>query len=131
MSKEWAIIQQRYYQLLKSRRTGIRWTIALIKMLWDVAWELWEHRNEVLHEKENATSESALQRLNCEPSRLHVELSALSFANHDRFITAQSVSGLLATSAIHCKEWIRQARVVISSTRRSQWLARTKEEREF
>jgi hypothetical protein len=42
----WDEIQQAYYNLIKSRRTGKRWTICLIKKLWDIAWDLWDHRND-------------------------------------------------------------------------------------
>jgi hypothetical protein len=32
-----------------SRRLSKHWTSKLIKKLWDVVWDLWEHKNEVLH----------------------------------------------------------------------------------
>jgi hypothetical protein len=35
------------------RRTGLRWLTALIQKLWDVAWDMWDHRNRVLHDQEN------------------------------------------------------------------------------
>jgi hypothetical protein len=53
ISVEWSSAQQAYYTLMKSRRTGKRWVISLIKKLWDIAWDLWEHRNGILH---NATN---------------------------------------------------------------------------
>ena len=39
-------------QLLRyqpSRRSGFRWTVALIKKLQDIAWDMWDHRNGILH----------------------------------------------------------------------------------
>jgi len=39
--KDWSILQQRYYSITRSRRTGHRWTIAILKKLWDTAWDLW------------------------------------------------------------------------------------------
>ncbi len=63
ISREWTKAQQAYYQSTKSLRTGRRWTIALIKKLGDIAWDLWEHRNGVLHESQNVVSETELRRL--------------------------------------------------------------------
>jgi hypothetical protein len=44
----WSEVQHRYYEFLDSRRTGLRWLTALIQKLWDVAWDMWDHRNRVL-----------------------------------------------------------------------------------
>jgi hypothetical protein len=48
LSREWTNAQQAYYHVTKSRQTGKCWTIALIKKLWEIAWDLWEHRNRSL-----------------------------------------------------------------------------------
>jgi hypothetical protein len=47
----WSEVQHRYYEFLDSRRTGLRWLTALIQKLWDVAWDMWDHRNRVLHDQ--------------------------------------------------------------------------------
>jgi hypothetical protein len=46
---EWAAVQQSYYTWIGSRRTGRRWVSLLIRKLWDTAWDLWEHRNGIVH----------------------------------------------------------------------------------
>jgi hypothetical protein len=43
-------IQQAHYQTIESKKTGLRWTVALIKKLMGVAWDMWQHRNSVLHD---------------------------------------------------------------------------------
>jgi hypothetical protein len=48
----WTEVQEAYYRSLGSRRTGLRWTVAIINKLWDIAWDLWEQRNGILHDKE-------------------------------------------------------------------------------
>jgi hypothetical protein len=57
---EWTEVQQAYYKTIKSLRTGKRWTVALIKKMWEIMWDLWEHRNGVLHEKDNAVLRSEI-----------------------------------------------------------------------
>jgi hypothetical protein len=42
---DWAAVQQKYYEYIGSRRTGKRWLVAVIKKLWEVAWDLWIDRN--------------------------------------------------------------------------------------
>ena len=50
----WREAQQEQLTRTGSRRTGLRWVTALIQKLWDVAWDQWQHRNGVLHEKDSA-----------------------------------------------------------------------------
>ncbi len=45
----WAAIQQKYYEWIGSRRSGRRWVSMLIRKVWEVAWDLWEHRNGIVH----------------------------------------------------------------------------------
>jgi hypothetical protein len=49
----WADLQQQHYSFIGSRRLGRRWLSALLQLLWNTAWDLWEHRNGVLHNKDN------------------------------------------------------------------------------
>jgi hypothetical protein len=37
-----------------SRRSGLRWLTALIQKLWDIAWDMWDNRNRVLHDTGNS-----------------------------------------------------------------------------
>jgi hypothetical protein len=53
IATRWEQIQNEHYAWCRSRKSGRRWTIALITKLWDVAWDLWEHRIGIVHAKEN------------------------------------------------------------------------------
>jgi hypothetical protein len=64
--KEWAAKQQEYYDWLARKNTGKRWTTTLIKKLWEISWNMWEHRNGELH---NPASPATL--------REHARLDAL------------------------------------------------------
>jgi hypothetical protein len=52
MDVGWTEAQALYYKMIGSRRSGLWWTVAVIKKLWDVAWDLWEQRNGFLHNAE-------------------------------------------------------------------------------
>jgi hypothetical protein len=47
MSLQWKAVQQRYYEWLGKRNTGKKWAMALIQKVWDVSWDMWDHRNNV------------------------------------------------------------------------------------
>jgi hypothetical protein len=47
--QKWAAAQQSYLQFLHSKLSIRRWTAALIHKLYLTAWDLWEHRNRILH----------------------------------------------------------------------------------
>jgi len=51
-AKGWEEAQQEYYLWIQSKRTGLRWLSALIRKLWDLAWDMWDHRNQILHDRE-------------------------------------------------------------------------------
>jgi hypothetical protein len=36
----WSEVQQRYYEWIGSRRSGLGWLTALIQKLWDIAWDM-------------------------------------------------------------------------------------------
>jgi hypothetical protein len=52
----WSEVQNRYYEWLGSRRSGLRWLTALIQKLWDIAFDVWQHRNRVLHKQEHSVA---------------------------------------------------------------------------
>jgi hypothetical protein len=59
---DWVGVQQQYFNWQKSRRTGRRWAVALVRKLWDVAWDQWEHRNGVLHARDTASTHQLLSQ---------------------------------------------------------------------
>lgn len=49
MLQEWSIHQGMHYKNLGSKKTGLRWLVGVIRRLWQIAWNLWELRNEAEH----------------------------------------------------------------------------------
>jgi len=49
ISRRWRAYQDKIWKNAKSRKSSLRWTAALIQKLWDVSWDMWEHRNQELH----------------------------------------------------------------------------------
>jgi hypothetical protein len=47
MSKKWAGSQQRYIDSMKRKNSGRRWTALVIQKALDIAWDMWEQRNDI------------------------------------------------------------------------------------
>ena len=46
-SRLWTDVQHRYFEWLQRINTGKSWVLALIKKVWEVSWDMWDHRNKV------------------------------------------------------------------------------------
>lgn len=60
IAKEWRIQQARFLIQNQIANNSLRWASALIKKLWDIAWDLWEHRNGIEHMNDVQTLNIAL-----------------------------------------------------------------------
>ena len=49
LAKDWACLQQEYYESIRSRRSGHRWASLLIQQLWQMWFSVWEFRNSIMH----------------------------------------------------------------------------------
>jgi hypothetical protein len=47
VSIHWKDVQQQYFAWLKRRNTGKAWVKALIRKVWEISWDMWDHRNEI------------------------------------------------------------------------------------
>jgi len=46
---EWHAQQEAYWSLWRRRKSSRRWATELIKKLWNISWDMWDHRNGILH----------------------------------------------------------------------------------
>jgi len=106
LSPQWELVQQRHYARTKSNKSGRRWVIALIQKLWDVAWDLWEHQNEVLHEKENLVTWSMGIHLNHRVSRVFMDLCSRPLRANDSHLVRLPLSKLLERNVSYKTQWL-------------------------
>ncbi len=118
---DWAVAQHKYYKSIKCLQTGKRWTVALIKKLWDVAWDLWEHRNGILHEAENVVTGSELRRLNRKVCDAYKRLQQLQLSAHNRHLLVTKLSRLLKTDKVYKETWLSNAAGLLQQGCMSQW----------
>ena len=101
-AKGWSDAQQRYYDLLGKRNTGKRWLTAIIQKLWDVAWDLWDHRNNVLHKKDDGVLRQRLQN----DIREQVTLGSRTVTVQARPLLRQRLAVLLTARTEVQKAWL-------------------------
>jgi len=53
VSKKWWQQQEEYWKMFWMCKSSWRWTMELIKKLLGVAWDMWQHQNEALHEHQD------------------------------------------------------------------------------
>jgi len=129
MVSHWAKLQQNYYDILRSSRTGRRWTIAIILKLWNIAWDLWAHRNGILHEQENRVTQSEIQQLNSRVSQTYSDLHSRALRQYDLHLVCLSRSELLKKDITYKMQWLSVAEPVLQSGRTEDWRERTRSER--
>jgi hypothetical protein len=105
--QDWQDLQQHYYSLIRSLRTGRRWHQAVLKRLWDIAWKLWEQRNSAMHKAKNRDT-GETDRINKKIEDLYMKLQDRITAA-DNYLFTMSLQRLQCKGLIYKKEWIAQA----------------------
>jgi Reverse transcriptase (RNA-dependent DNA polymerase) len=104
IGKQWRMQQSQHFLLIKSKKSSLRWTIAVIKKLWDIAWDLWEHRNGVEHMHDTTVAHELLNRQIEDAFENFDEGSGVSYA----YMFREEEKLLLQTAGIGYKRaWIR------------------------
>jgi hypothetical protein len=116
-SLKWAEFQQEYLSRNRSRCSGRRWLIALIKKLWDVSWDLWAHRNGVAHNHAQHLPDSDIQQLNHSVSRTYQDLVQCGTSRPIRQLTFLPLRKILAKNVCYKTVWLRQAISAAINTR--------------
>ena len=119
LSLEWARAQQEYYQWIGSRRTGKRWVIALIKKLWQIAWDLWDNRNEFLHKTNMAADLSGAVSLD-KAIREECRLGSGGLPAVVQTTFPKDIDKLINAPLLQRKSWlvlVRAARELVHDTR--------------
>jgi len=103
LAKEWVETQQAYYRWVGSRKTGKRWAVAIVKKLWDIAWDLWEHRNGYVHQAAptNKTSQKLEQAV-----RQEFIAGSAWLAVSDQHLFRQTLEQLLASPLPVQQAWV-------------------------
>ncbi len=90
--------------------------IELIKKLWAIAWDLWEHRNRILHKTLNVVTTTELHRLNRRVTDTYTTLRSVLLPAHDRHLISGTLPRLLKKDLVYKEVWLRNALATLNST---------------
>jgi hypothetical protein len=122
ITKDWEQAQDDYYKWCRSRKSARRWTTTLIQKLWNVPWDLWEHRNGIVHAAENAEILNGMAEIDNEiRSKFQQGSHGLQQRNHGLF--TGPVNGILAASIVFRQGWLQRVQ-----TARARALLRRQDE---
>lgn len=66
----WSISQLAFYQSTGSTKSPRRWLQAILKQLWAISWDMWQHRNHVKHKQISHAPSPVLSSLRSQLYRL-------------------------------------------------------------
>jgi hypothetical protein len=123
----WAKEQDDWCRFEHSGFAGKRWLTAIIKKLWDAAWDMWEHQNHVLHKQQQAL----LRQQEDMAIRAEHAVGFDHFPKHLRVHTRRSMFSMLSSKPEERSAWLTiiqggraQAETTAQKVRRQAELAR-------
>jgi hypothetical protein len=105
LSTKWMDAQQKYLESLGKRTTGRRWTIAIISKLWDIAWDMWQHRNHIKHNTLHPRKQLEMEFLGQQVRELYAQ-GAKELLPRDRQLFQKSVDTLQKGTGNEQEQWI-------------------------
>jgi hypothetical protein len=114
LSRTWSDVQARYLESIHRRTTGRRWTIAVLEKLWDVSWDMWEHRNGIAHDPSHPR---CIAQLTAKQREVHgiFEAGCHNLLPRDQRLFTKGVDKLTDGSLIEMEQWISS--VLLTHTR--------------
>jgi hypothetical protein len=101
----WRDVQHQYYEWLQRRNTGKAWLQALIKKVWEVSWDMWDHRNEVRTSTITPATMRETKNLNDQIIE-QFEEGAASLGQKDHHLLAKPLAHVLGYDLDHKSQWL-------------------------
>jgi len=64
LARSWHMHQEGLWHSTRSCRSSKRWVAELIKKIWNVSWDMWAHRNGILHNSVQAKQDILKKQVN-------------------------------------------------------------------
>lgn len=104
-SSKWTEAQQSYYIWLQKKRTGKRWAVSIIKLLINIAWDMWSHRNGLRHLPSNKRVQKATSLLD-EAIREEMSRGCLLLPPSVHHYFSEDLPSLLARPLHYKRNWL-------------------------
>ena len=116
VATDWGALQQRYYDCMITRKTGLSWTKALVRRIWQIAWALWADRNDhvaKIRKEHDTLINEAVTNLHLQTlyNRGLDQILEAHQGSHRRFF-AKTLAYLLKQSIEYKRSWIASVELV-------------------
>ena len=122
---QWKHAQQEYFCQVGSRKCEHKWAATLATKLIELTNDMWKHRNNILHNKDNIIREQEHQTLNDHINYIYSDLpKSLWFFSHAEqlFFKKSDKQNLKKCRLYKKRQWIRKANTFLCIYRRQQEL---------
>jgi len=110
---EWRAQQEAYWLQWRRRKSSKCWAMELIKKLWNISWDMWDHHNGILHNASQSREDILDSAINDQLRILHGQ--GLHAIPRDAFhLFSQSVNNLIAHQRHYKVQWVASVEAVIT-----------------
>jgi hypothetical protein len=101
---DWRDVVAAHMSRIRSPKSSRRWLTALIRKLWQIAWDLWEHRNGFLHAHENSLISHEVNK----EIRNQFEVGYMDLDKQTRALFLPDVYSILQKPLDIRQQWVRR-----------------------
>jgi hypothetical protein len=105
MAQEWTDAEQQYLESLGKKTTGKRWTISIIKKLWDIAWDMWAQRNHINHNTLHPMKQQEMEELRAYVAAVYSQGNG-ELLPRDRTLFQKSLATIQKGTAKEQEQWL-------------------------
>jgi hypothetical protein len=91
-------------------KSGRRWVSALSRKLWTVAWDQWEHRNSILHERDSTKQHKPITQDTHRLISRQFAMGVQGLPSNNHFLFQETMEELLTAPLYVRKQWLASAR---------------------
>jgi hypothetical protein len=110
----WRDIMQLYLTGLSSKVNGERFVTSLIKHLWQIAWDMWDHRNRALHEMETNAELLGITALDSHITELYLQGIRPLMTQDEKVLFHPPLDSLLRLQPPSKRAWIATVEASLS-----------------
>jgi hypothetical protein len=115
--KDWARIQEAAFTRRRLPNSSKTWSAGLTSAIWELAWQMWDHRNKILHKTD--LLDQLLDMDGIDFSILeewHAGYDDLAVPDRLHF-RGLTLDGLLAKNSGYCREWLMHVQTTRAAVR--------------
>ena len=107
LGKHWSEEQDWYKQQKSEVTSGRKWAQLVIRRLWKIAWDIWQHRNEMEHRHDQQKELFRLREL----AKVEIEVGSKGYGSMQFLFTPEMVDKVLHGNKDYVANWIRSVQV--------------------